>query len=752
MKLKYLSFALVSASCAFFGCSRGNGDGGSPIRSVKDLQGRRCGIVTGSALQEVVERIQPGAVFDVFNDYPSMVEALRLGKIDAVPLDTVVLRRWAANCPGEFAVVASFADNPYGYFFRKGSPLRGRVNAILAEMNSSGALNRIVSKWCDAPGMDGIVPEPFPHRKDYTGRKGRFRFATTGDYEPGSFIRNGEFVGFDIDIAKWIACELDMEFEPANVTVSALVPAVQSGKADMGGGCITITAARAEVVDFSECYLNDGFSLMVKNTEGKGRGEIRTVADLKGKHVAHMSSDFHRKELETLQPDVVFDPYSEHSFAIESLRNGKIDAISLGRTYADLWRTKFPGEFKVAFEYADDVCCFLLPKNSPLKRKFDAELRKMNASGETAAIIRKWTDGAKGGSSPSMPKFPAPPDGAPEVRVACAAQIEPWCFVADTGLSGADIEILFTLAQRLGLDLKPKIFSWGGMVDCVNAGRCEIACGGIYTAGREFPTVDASEKYADEKMCLLVRNEEFEGGDSGLIAFAKSLKESFIRTFVTEDRWRMLANGFGITLLITFLAALLGTALAFPVWLARTSRIGVVSSLAKGYIAVLQGTPVLVLLMILFYIVFGKVDIDGIWVAVIGFGLNLSAYAGEMLRSGIESVPRGQTEAALALGYTKWRAFFRFVLPQAVRAILPVYRGELIGLLKMTSIVGYIAIGDLTKASDLVRSRTYESFFPIITTAFIYFVASWLLAFALERVGRRLDPAFGRNGRKGVTA
>ena len=211
----------------------------------------------------------------------------------------------------------------------------------------------------------------------------------------------------------------------------------------------------------------------------------------------------------------------------------------------------------------------------------------------------------------------------------------------------------------------------------------------------------------------------------------------------------MLANGFGITLLITFLAALLGTALAFPVWLARTSRIGLVSSVAKGYIAVLQGTPVLVLLMILFYIVFGKVDIDGIWVAVIGFGLNLSAYAGEMLRSGIDSVSRGQTEAALALGYTSWRAFFRFVLPQAVRSILPVYRGELIGLLKSTSIVGYIAIGDLTKASDLVRSRTYESFFPIITTAFIYFVASWLLACALERLGRRLDPAFGRE-RKGT--
>jgi len=214
-----------------------------------------------------------------------------------------------------------------------------------------------------------------------------------------------------------------------------------------------------------------------------------------------------------------------------------------------------------------------------------------------------------------------------------------------------------------------------------------------------------------------------------------------VRTFVTEGRWQMLAHGLGITLLITVLASVFGTFLAFPVWLARTSRVSVVSGLAKGYISVLQGTPVLVLLMVLFYLIFGSVDIDGIWVAVIGFSLNASAYIGEMLRTGIDSVPRGQTEAALALGYGPRRAFVRFVLPQAVRAILPVYRGELIGLLKSTSIVGYIAINDLTKASDLVRSRTYESFFPLLTTAFVYFVAAWLLAAVLDRVGRRLDPA-----------
>ena len=478
---------------------------------------------------------------------------------------------------------------------------------------------------------------------------------------------------------------------------------------------------------------------------------IRGPADLRARHVAHMSSGFHRRELLALQPEIVFDPYSEYAFAFESLRKSKIAAISIGRTYADIWLEKYPGEFAVAFDYADDCCAFLLPKGSPYKSRLDAELRRMRANGECRAIYAKWCEAAKTGRTLDLPAFAPPPDGAPELKVACSATSEPWCFVNAGGIVGIDLEILFTAAARLGWRLKPKAFSWGGMVDAVNGGRTDIACGGIYTNGLEFPTVDASEPYADERMCIMILAPGGgDGRDGGALAtFFTSLKGSFTRTFVTEERWRMMVSGLGITLVITFLSSLLGTVLAFPLWLARTSRLAPVAAAAKAYIAVLQGTPVLVLLMVLFYLVFGKCDIDGLWVAIIGFALNSSAYIGEMLRSGIDSVPRGQTEAALALGYRPRKAFFRFVLPQAVRTILPVYRGELIATLKSTSIVGYIAINDLTKASDLVRSRTYESFFPILTTAFVYFALAWLLALALDRLGRRLDPTCGRRAQGG---
>ena len=472
--------------------------------------------------------------------------------------------------------------------------------------------------------------------------------------------------------------------------------------------------------------------------------EIKTAADLKGRHVAHMSSGFHRRELEAMQPGIHFDPYSEYAFAFESLRSRKIDAISIGKIYADLWQAKYPGAYMKAFDYADDNIAFLLPKRSPLKAELDGEIRRMKESGEMQSIIAKWLDAAKSDTVPELPVQPPPPAGARTVRVASAAQAEPWCFVAGGKLTGADMEILGVIATRLGWRMEPKIYSWGGMVDSINGGRADLANGSIYIGGLAFPTLDASEPYAQEKMCILVRNPDWKAEAGGVTAFVRSLVESFRRTFLVESRWRMMAKGLGFTLLITLLSTLLATLLALPIWRLRISKCRFAAETARKFIAILQGTPILVLLMVLFYLVFGAFDVDGFWVAVVGFGLNSSVNVAEMLRSGIDSIPAGQTEAALALGYPPRRAFRRFVLPQAIRIELPVYRGEVISLLKSTSIVGYIAINDLTKASDLIRSRTYESFFPVLTTAFIYFAAAWLLAWAIDRIGRRLEPGHGR--------
>ncbi|MEG1979226.1 MAG: ABC transporter substrate-binding protein/permease, partial [Victivallaceae bacterium] len=219
-----------------------------------------------------------------------------------------------------------------------------------------------------------------------------------------------------------------------------------------------------------------------------------------------------------------------------------------------------------------------------------------------------------------------------------------------------------------------------------------------------------------------------------------SLSDSFDRTFMRENRWKLVLEGLKITVLITVLAAIFGTLLAFPVCFLRRAQHAFPRILGKLFISLMQGTPILVILMILYYVIFAKVNLNAVIVAVIGFGVNFAAYVGEMLRTGIDSVPRGQREAALALGFSNTMTFFKVILPQALRQILPIYRGEFINMLKTTSIVGYIAIQDLTKMSDIIRSRTYEAFFPLIATAAIYFITAWILTSFLTGLERRLDP------------
>ena len=213
--------------------------------------------------------------------------------------------------------------------------------------------------------------------------------------------------------------------------------------------------------------------------------------------------------------------------------------------------------------------------------------------------------------------------------------------------------------------------------------------------------------------------------------------ESFSNNLIVEDRYRMILDGLQVTLLITLCAAVLGTLLGGLVCWMRMSRHRWLQQVARVYIDLMRGTPVLVLLMLMYYVVMAPLDATGIVVAIVTFAMNTAAYISEMLRTTIQGIDRGQTEAGLALGFTPRQTFLRIVLPQVVRAVMPVYQGEIVSLLKGTSIVGYIAVADMTRASDLIRSRTFDAFFPLIVTAIIYFVVAWLIGLLLQSLVQR---------------
>ena len=222
-----------------------------------------------------------------------------------------------------------------------------------------------------------------------------------------------------------------------------------------------------------------------------------------------------------------------------------------------------------------------------------------------------------------------------------------------------------------------------------------------------------------------------------IIALIGSITESFTNNLIAEDRYKMILDGLQVTLLITLCAALLGTLLGGLVCWMRMSRRKWLQQVAKVYIELMRGTPVLVLLMLMYYVVMAPLDATGIVVAIVTFAMNTAAYISEMLRTTIQGIDRGQTEAGLALGFTPRQTFFKIVLPQVVKAVMPVYQGEVISLLKGTSIVGYIAVADMTRASDLIRSRTFDAFFPLIVTAIIYFLMAWLIGLLLQSLVQR---------------
>ena len=227
-------------------------------------------------------------------------------------------------------------------------------------------------------------------------------------------------------------------------------------------------------------------------------------------------------------------------------------------------------------------------------------------------------------------------------------------------------------------------------------------------------------------------------------SFIETIRDKFVSNFIDDNRWQYLVSGLITTLTITFFAVIIGLILGFLIAIIRsthdkTGKCKILNAICKAYLTVIRGTPSMVQLLIIYYVIFGSTSIDKVLVAVIAFGLNSAAYIAEIVRSGIMSVDIGQFEAGRSLGFTYAQTMTNFILPQAFKNVLPALGNEFIVLLKETSISGYIGIVDLTRAGDFIRSRTYEAFFPLITVALIYLLIVMFLSMMVTKLERRLQ-------------
>jgi len=219
--------------------------------------------------------------------------------------------------------------------------------------------------------------------------------------------------------------------------------------------------------------------------------------------------------------------------------------------------------------------------------------------------------------------------------------------------------------------------------------------------------------------------------------------KKFTNDFITDDRWRYIWDGLGTTLIVTLFAVLLGITLGFIVSIIRsthdkTGKFKVANAICKVYLTVIRGTPVLVQLMIIYFVIFATVDISKTLVAIIAFGINSGAYVAEIFRSGIMSIDTGQFEAGRSLGFNYAQTMWHIVMPQAFKNVVPPLANEFIVLLKETSISGFIGLQDLTRGGDIIKGRTFDAFMPLIAVALIYLAIVMLLSRGVTLLERRL--------------
>ena len=465
----------------------------------------------------------------------------------------------------------------------------------------------------------------------------------------------------------------------------------------------------------------------------------QSLSDLSGKKVGVMTGSYHEGVIEKNYPEVEAMRIDYAADLAQALVAKQCEAAVFD-DYVFLYHSqtiKGLTAMKDPLSVSDMGFCFGKGKNVELRERFNEFLKKIKEEGTYQEMYDKWLYHA---NEAEMPDIQLPEDSNP-IRIATSSTSPPMDFIKNGELVGFDIELATRFAHHIGRGLVWSDMTFASMIPALISGTQDMIAGAVVITPARAESVDFSDPYFECGATVAIRSENTLGymaeDNVQKEGFIESVKKGFVRNVIEENRYLMILNGLKLTALISLFASLFGTILGGLVCWMRMSRWAVLRQLAGIYVSLMRGTPVLVLLMLMFYVVFAGTSVDAVMVSIITFGMNFAAYVSEMFRSSIGSVDKGQTEAGIALGFTPVKTFCYIVMPQAFKQVLPVYKGELISLVKMTSIVGYIAVQDLTKVGDIIRSRTFDAFFPLIMVAILYFILSWIFATILDFIGKK---------------
>lgn len=463
---------------------------------------------------------------------------------------------------------------------------------------------------------------------------------------------------------------------------------------------------------------------------------IKSVDDLPGAVIGTQlgtTGDIYASDYE--EEGSVIKQYNKGADAVMALKQGKVDCVIIDNEPAKKFVSVnsdlkiLPQEF-VKEDYA--IC--IAKENTELLDKVNKALAELKEDGTLNNIISNYI-GDNAGETPYVS-----PEGTDRsngtLTMATNAQFEPYEYRKSGEIVGIDVDMATALCDKLGMKLEIQDIEFDSIITAVQSGKADIGVAGMTVTEDRLKNVNFSDPYTTATQVIIVKKD---GGSSG--GFIS--KEKFENNFIKDSRWKFIVDGLLNTLKIAFFAVLIGVVFGFLLAIIRfscdtTGKLKILNWICKAYITIIRGTPTMIQLLIIYYVVFASVNINAVFVAIVAFGLNSSAYIAEIVRSGLYSIDKGQLEAGRSLGFNYSKTLWYFILPQAVKNILPALGNEFIVLLKETSISGYIGILDLTRGGDLIRSRTYDAFMPLIAVALIYLALVMFLSMLVGRLERRL--------------
>jgi polar amino acid transport system substrate-binding protein len=720
------------------------------LNSLDKLKESRIGVLMGSAHESYAVKNYPNATVLQYKSPADVLLAVKTGKVDVALYDAEPLREIFRHDESLGLLGEPLFSFDIGVGFNKGnSDLKDRFNAFLAKAQTDGTHKDMVDRWMikGDKNMPSIKADKV---------SGVLVVGVSDAGLPFTAVKDNQLVGFDIELARRFALSERKEIKFLNMDFDSLILAVSSGKADMIISSIYITEEREKQINFSEPYysmatnvfaLKQNIDIASANVAKKSDSHLlASLEDLHDKSLAVMLGSTHDTFARKYYPHADIRQYKSPSDVLLAVKTQKVDvgiynSVSLKEilnTSPDIGTIGEPFEMMpVAFGFSKE--------NTELQQKFNAFLKSIKSNGIYDDIINRWTNQ----DDPVMPKIDTPNKNGTLVAGHLSDAGLPFAIVKDNENIGMNIEIAKRFAADLGKDIRFDDMEFGSIMPAVSTGKIDFIAVTLMITEERKQKINFGDPYFEIGMSAFALKKNIASKDNEVnpvstTSFLQGVINSFRSNIIEEKRYLLIIDGLKTTILISILSTIFGTLLGGLICFMRMSKSALLNVPAKIYISLLRGMPVLVLLMLIFYVVFGSVNINPIIVATIAFGMNFGAYVAEIFRSGIQSIDKGQMEAGIAMGFNKLKTFIYIILPQTIQRVLPVYKGEFISLVKMTSIVGYIAVQDLTKASDIIRSRTFDAFFPLIMIAILYFLISLLLMLGLDYIEKITDPKYKR--------